>query len=127
MREIKFRAWHPSSSDMIYFDNEKAANDQYIAHSLLLLMANQHPQGKDLLMQFAGLTDKNGVEVFEGDVLSGFDGKLICTCNYSDEDAGFWFKSVDSVSGGMANKDYAYNFHVVGNIHQHPELLGGDE
>ena len=70
MREIKFRAWHPESKSMTVFDLEKASKDQYIASHVCALLSNTHSEGEDLMMQFTGLTDKNGVEIYEGDIIN---------------------------------------------------------
>lgn len=56
-REIKFRAW--SGEDMIY---QGLSNGQMTIGDLF----NNYPS---TLMQFTGLTDKNGVEIYEGDYL----------------------------------------------------------
>lgn len=70
MREFKFRAWSPESNEMHNFDMEKASNDQYIAGHVCALLANKHPNGKDLMMQFTGLTDKSGVDIYDGDIIN---------------------------------------------------------
>ena len=116
-RVIKFRAWHPSNKEMVIFDNEKASKDHYIARHLLLLMANKSVQGKDLLMQFTGLTDKNGVDIYERDIVDVLiDGeRFIIDVSFDvDRDLNGWNVIPQHVNDGIE---------VIGNIHQNPELL----
>ena len=124
MKQIKFRAWNPETKSIDYFDLEEAAGDVHIAERLLLLMANTHPKGKDLLMQFTGLTDKNGVDIYEKDIcyVEGQGNCFVELCMFS----GVEFHHVDGNSASaldcMSEQDL---FEVIGNLYENKELLEG--
>lgn len=65
MREIKFRVWNSKKHNMSYFDLGKNKPIEDVVFGLML--ASQ--EGNGILMQFTGLHDKNGKEIYEGDIL----------------------------------------------------------
>ena len=97
--------------------------------------------------QYTGLTDKNGVRIFEGDILRGFeypfrsnsDGEFnyFAEIVWFDDSSAFGiytFKNPKSNVRGISegNTDYLEYFNVdkweiIGNIHDNPELLEGGE
>ena len=87
----------------------------------------------DTVGQYTGLTDKNGVRVFEGDILSAhFDE------SYPDDETlllvgnngyAFTLKEEDSDPEMIENSDMRFfdeTFVVIGNVHDNPELLKGE-
>lgn len=130
MREIKFRAWQfePSLhrkpgmyrvSDIDWYEDSKENGGGEVfffdgSHSSEYL--------KDVhLMQYTGLKDKHGKEIYEGDILRGSTvdgGSYITTVEWRD--LAWW--SGDSEP--LANTDqYEDNFEVIGNIYENKELL----
>lgn len=64
MREIKFRAWHKGQNEMFYPDGSVNVN----GYTGLTAREIFERFEDDQLMQFTGLKDKNGMEIYEGDI-----------------------------------------------------------
>ncbi len=96
-REIKFRAWHLEDG-MLYFDFDTFKLDY-------------HDQYGNI-MQFTGLKDKNGKEIYEGDIISHFH-------NYVGENK----TSIEIVEVPNIYFKAIHTVEVIGNIHQDKELL----
>lgn len=103
MREIKFRAW-----DKI--NNEMTLNDSF--YEVQKWNRTQIELNDFELMQYTGLKDKNGVEIFEGDIVK----------NHNDEVT--LLESLDWIFYDYYEGLFMpENFEVIGNIYENPELL----
>lgn len=122
MREIKFRAWDKEHKEMINLIGwEVQEGSTRITHSNHFNSDDGVWRGymwnsRDLiLMQFTGLKDRNGVEIYEGDVLL-----------YEHPYAGTW-KEVVAYEPDKGAFSPLYKYHktltVLGNIYSTPELL----
>lgn len=117
-REIKFRAWSKVEEEMVY--GIDLTTQDGTAHPINGNWDNIMSLDERVeLMQYTGLKDKNGVEIYEGDILEYYvEDDLLGKFLVKWDDKGFW-------DCGISNKNQA----VIGNIYQSPELLknnGGD-
>lgn len=126
MREIKFRAWNKLANKMY---SHKVLEDvlvnltknDFIAGIFLPLNSNNK------LMQYTGLKDKNGTEIYEGDIVKiedYFGGDLIGNIIYDEITAGYVFNKGNEISYFQMTLDLEnYVYYVIGNIYENPELL----
>jgi hypothetical protein len=122
MRELKFRAWDKQQKKMYHV----AALDwqrNEIAVWTGNLTAENLPWDEHMLpLQFTGLCDKNGKEIYEGDLIllgEGHDGPHEVKCNGTDTRWQAWRKF------GYTNLGYHAGelCNIIGNIYENPELL----
>ena len=122
MREIKFRAFDKKENEMFY--SSMYQDKTSMAHGLKNFLS-ECSDIEDTLMQYTGLKDKNGVEIYEGDIIEYMTGQLkhIPTkhkVTWLEDEARFSF-------GCKTNTQYMfYNTVVIGNIYENPELIQGD-
>lgn len=137
-REIKFRVWdkyekqmYPISSiDYDIFSQEIRIIAVGHKNGMCTAYNKNHNSEKcDItaleLMQYTGLHDKNGKEIYEGDIVK---------IKYRDEDIGKVIYEYNGFSIDVTNMNKNYgrvsfvnNFmEVIGNIYDNPELLGGE-
>jgi hypothetical protein len=101
MREIKFRAWN--KIDKVMFSNH--LNSPRIVNGVLTFDED------DVLMQFTGLSDKNGKDIYEGDI-------VLLEYNYLGKITVCFLVGSYNISRYATNK-----CRILGNIHQNPELV----
>ena len=126
MALLRFRAWLKKDKEMIaveeiHFNN---GNLDFIGDAITWMCKNND----FVLMQSTGLTDKNGKEIFEGDILcdEGIEQEndfVYATVSYRE---GMWvcdqITSDDCGYGGALN-EFSDDYSVIGNIYENPELL----
>ena len=117
----KFRAWLKKEQKM---DNEIdhiswLEDELYCIGDGITYMVS----AEDLvLMQSTGLTDKNGKEIFEGDVLGTKDGLLNGVVEYRT-DLGMWTNSLIRYNNFERLCNVAGSREIIGNVYENPELL----
>ena len=73
--------------------------------------------------QFTGLTDKNGVKIFEGDIARGKYGSTVYQNEVIFAGDGFALRHSYDQYGYCASLEEHEGLEVIGNIFDHPELL----
>jgi uncharacterized phage protein (TIGR01671 family) len=121
MREIKFRAWDIDRrvmvDDLLRSSETKARKMELLGlHEYAKMLAGDF-YSQFVVMQYAGLKDNNGREIYEGDVLDFTDangtkgGKTIVE---------YEFKKLAALQQRMPLWD---TVEVIGNIYENPELI----
>jgi len=110
-REIKFRAW----------TGEEMISPDYISRDgFAYYKENSIPCKVNTIMQFTGLKDKNGIDIYEGDVLN-CDNEFIFIKYLGCSFEGHFIKS-NKLLIPIRNNNYS-KWEIIGNIYENPELL----
>lgn len=129
MREIKFRAWTEESKKMfdvtaIEFKDCYLRSFIHREETAGLLVGpgdngeQENWESSPILMQFTGLKDKNGKEIYERDVVQKKDGKLF-EVKY---EFGYFFPLVE-LEFNPDTWGSLMEWEVIGNVYENPELL----
>ena len=121
---IKFRAWHKSWKEFgkvgkISFDDEEDVSTVLFKGKFIF---ENLQKNEVILMQSTGFFDKNGQEIFEGDVIGTKDGLLNGIIEYR-EDLGMFVNSLIRYNNFERLCNVASDREILGNIYENPELL----
>ena len=133
MREFKFRVFDYDNAHMIIFNSFRMMVKN---NASLMLFQFGTVNGQESfisfggklspLMQYTGLKDRNGLEIYEGDILGQFsvDGKIL---------GKYIVEAKMEKSCGCCSTVFGWDIgdpeheEVIGNIYQHPELLNKEQ
>lgn len=138
-REIKFRAWDINNRVMLHSSEGEPPNDASVG--FLLVIQNgvlywdipdmgyygggewTRKQGQFEIMQYTGLKDKDGTQIYEGDILSIQEAGELQEVSRGDVEwvDTFWY--VNGEHDALCDLNQAYYLEIIGNIHDNPELL----
>lgn len=135
MREIKFRAW--DGIKLIYQDGINYIDFRSGFASVFDEYNYVDNCSKDIninsVMQYTELKDKNGKEIYEGDILKGStkgNPDEVLAITYVKWDRGqfdlYTDMTLDSWEDALYNYMQFFDVEVIGNIYENPELLEGD-
>lgn len=125
MREIKFRIW--KDREMIFLSSALSNGDVFLMNGNSLMPDTD----KIEIMQYTGLKDKNGKEIYEGDILELIDwyDDSISIHPVVFKNSAFMCQRLDDKEFPFfylqGNDDLKDGYKVIGNIYENPELLEG--
>lgn len=125
MRIVKFRVWNDLLKNYLPDDSVCILpNGDIVLYNLAaMIAAYKRPsdmlEGENTVEQFTGLEDKNGVNIYEGDILIDDTGEPIEYWVVKFSDGGF----VGECAGVAEPLFELTNLEVIGNIHKNPELV----
>ncbi len=109
-RTIKFRVWDGAGSAML----------DTSGWTVNMLNQNERP-----IMQFTGLLDKNGKEIYEGDIVGTVLGQFVYRREVFQEECGAWCIKLPSGSstGESSVMLIAGKYTVIGNVWENKDLI----
>ena len=122
-REIKFRVWNQKRKIMYSWEDLTHMEVQDMCQSIFA------PFDHEIVMQYTGLKDKNGKEIYEGDILIGrfdineVDDSIYLTLTDEEIETQSKIFVVDSIFYPYEMNGLPDEIEIIGNIYENPELL----
>lgn len=140
MRDIKFRAWDSFNNRMI--QNDRILKICFVRSDhipSLVVYSNRnienHTEIRENdkqycnefeLMQYTGLKDKNGKDIYEGDILTSAFSKRIVI--FDENTCSFMLKDIDLRNELFSlTKEKSKNLEIIGNIYENKDLIGDEK
>ena len=111
MREIKFRAWDEINKEMVY-ETEPKSFFGYVLFSYDIL------KKFETVMQFTGLNDETGKEIYEGDIVKTAYGHY--AIEWNDDCCKWQFTNGMDINDGEM---YGMTKLIIGNIYENKNLI----
>ena len=152
MREILFRAKNKNTHEWVYGCYVRMLSAAGFVYAVLVPAENPdesnviYPIIPETVGEYTGLTDKNGKKIFEGDILKSFLRRrpIIFVVKYGAFRPDFFYACAEDKGYDINKRIYGLfakdnnsqelmlveDMHlaeVIGNIHDNPELVEGDE
>ena len=128
MSELKFRAWDNYKKEMVYENN--------ILHINIIPFRITRLDDRrvlNIIMQYTGLKDKNGKEIYEGDIVVRRNKSKDTRKEYWNPilviEREAWSFELKYIGGGLNNDSNVFaikhlkEFEIIGNIYENPGLL----
>ena len=129
MRELKFRIWDNLTNKMYYEALIGNCRGESTVPCVYVNEIGWAHTDNCVVEQFTGLIDKNGKEIYEGDIVrlsnNPIHDGMIVVCEWFENTVMFAYKFI---TGRYTDKhtdmvDSWRDYEVIGNIHDNPELL----
>src|SRR3972149_7707447 len=123
MRKIEFRIWIKGINKMYYpqdLHSQIALSFDGKVRNYALLNANNFDNSKLILMQFTGLKDMNGKEIYEGDIFNSPAGIKFYVFWWKD---GWYYNNTRDLPEHPIGRlsEIAKDWKIIGNIYENPE------